>query len=505
MSTVLKLDGRTVRGRIWKDLNTCGKTLKQGILLNKVLCSFCNHKPDAETEVITCMNCNSAFHISCLLKPVSERFLNVIAENPSVFWFCPACIGCKSGDNGNNDTDIAYSSTDGDIVRSNVIMQSTLMSFKHDILKLVGETIDNKFKNFSNPACSKAVTSGNDGAQQNNNSNTVNDKKTYSKALSGTPTVQSQPFVHPPVENKSHPVQSGKKLEKHVLLLKRNDEFSTSSEYDEKQSLNSVYKAVTNVNIEFCSVKKSGTIAIGFPDAASKKIAAEKINNDVICNSVFTTDSPKKMLPKVTVKNINEVLFENCDTSNRDEMKAVLLKDIMLRNKGIQSIIDSDSNEFIHVVTIQKVMPSSSYVTYNAVLKMSCQIRNYIHQNEDKLYVSFNRCRVTDRFHVTQCYHCQKPGHFSDNCSDKKDGKPPTCFYCSGSHASKSCPTKHQEDQDTCCVNCLKSNNPDMVENAKTHTAASYKCPILQSYVKNIKSKTENWQEKNYHRSTALH
>ena len=77
MSTALKLDGRTVRGRIWKDMKASGNALKQGILLNKVQCSHCHEKPDAETDAINCMSCHSAYHITFVLKHVSESLLEL--------------------------------------------------------------------------------------------------------------------------------------------------------------------------------------------------------------------------------------------------------------------------------------------------------------------------------------------------------------------------------------------------------------------------------------------
>ena len=357
--------------------------------------------------------------------------------------------------------------------------------------------MDNKFKSFSNLVQTKSAVNTRNIAAKANTAHTEGGTKTYGEIVSSMSSNPLPPANLLPATANAASVPSGKP-EKHVLLLKPTNETSISSENEQKKCLNSVYRAVTDVNVEFCSIKKSGIIAIGFPDSDSRKIAQEKIKKDQTCSSAFTTESPKKLLPKVTVKGINEVLFDSCDKDDRDELKAVLLKDILLRNKGIQSVLDTDASQFLHVVTIQKMMPSDNCVSYTAVLKMSCRVRNYIHQNGDKLYISLNRCKVIDRFHVTQCYYCQKPGHYSNDCSAKKQGKPPTCFYCSDTHASKNCPTKHQEQREKCCINCLKSNNPNMVKDARNHTAASYNCPVIQSFVKNIKDKTENWQEKNF-------
>ena len=138
-------------------------------------------------------------------------------------------------------------------------------------------------------------------------------------------------------------------------------------------------------------------------------------------------------------------------------------------------------------------MPSVSTVTYTAALKLSVNIRQVIHKNNNKLYISLNRCNVYDRFHVVQCYHCQEPGHLSKNCPVKKDGLASTCFYCAGDHQSKDCENKGQVR----CVNCSKSSNPEFQKGARTHTAASRKCPIMQHYMNNIKNKTVDWSGKN--------
>ena len=63
-------------------------------------------------------------------------------------------------------------------------------------------------------------------------------------------------------------------------LLKPTNGESMSTAFEKKKSLNLIYKAVTDINVEFCSVKKSSVIAIGFPNSDSKKLAEDKIKND---------------------------------------------------------------------------------------------------------------------------------------------------------------------------------------------------------------------------------
>ena len=507
---LLKLDGRTVRGRLWKEMNTSGKPLKQGVLLNKTTCSNCHVAPDVEDITIECMSCHLTFHTSCLLIPVSEQFVKDIAINPSIWWFCPACVTCKSGD---TNTDVPINMVESNSVGSDVIMKNTLMTFKKDILELVSETMDNKFKKFAN-----LIDNNNDNRKTANpdqvkNMVNITDPAVVTKenkawgepsrsiiqsriSTNDFPSIsQSNGQNKDKVDKVQAPIQ---KSEKHVLILEPSDDNNLRSEENKKRDINSVYKALSDINVEFCSVRKSGNIAIGFPNSDTKKVAEERFRTDEACSSAFTSRVPKKMMPKVTVNGISEMLFDSHNTEDRGELKSVLLNDILLRNKGIQTIIDSDSTEFLNVVTVQKTMPTSNLVSYTAVLKMSCKIRQFIQRNGDKLYIFLKRCRVYDRFHVSQCYHCQLPGHISNNCPDKKENKLPTCLYCSQFHSSKDCPKKGVKS-DQCCTNCLKSSNPIFVQEARNHNAASYKCPIIQAYMGNLKANTEDWQAKKYY------
>lgn len=484
MNPLLKLDGRTVRGRKWKDLNACGNPLKQGALFGKKLCSKCNVSPDLEKEVIECMSCHLHFHLSCLLEPVPASFVETVSNNPSIYWFCLGCISCKSSneptlENVNNDI-----IPDGDIMPTDVVLQSSLLSFKKDILSLVGETIESKFKSLT------GLINNAKGNGPNQKSNDIL-TKSYSDAVetSTSENVLNQPF------NTFKDEERSKTTEKHVLILEPTKVIDDSSEGAAKPtSLSLINNAINGVNVDFCSLKKSGRVAIGFQSVESLKAAEKKLNESKECSSAFSTRPPKKMMPKVTVHGISEVLFEFCE--NRDEMCDVLLDDIIKRNTVVKSLIDSNSSEFISVVMVQKKMNSHDYVTYTAVLKMSSAVRKAIFDNGNKLYISLRRCKVTDRYHVKQCYHCQKPGHVSNDCPVKKDDALPTCFYCSGPHSSAKCGNKQSEINQR-CANCLKSRNPDMVKGANSHTAASRDCPVMQAYINTIRKKTVNWKEKN--------
>ena len=498
MNSMLKIDGRTLRGRQWKDINASGNPLKQGALVAKKICSKCNKAPDMEKEVIECMCCHLYFHMPCLIKPLTENFLETVSTNPSVWWFCLGCITCKSNESTINvDSDLPSEA----VLPTDVVMQNSLLSFKRDILNLVAETMENKFNSFAGLISDIDKTKW---AETNNADSKNITQKTFAEVTSVS-TLQTDSLnavggshttnvIPQPLNEHKFIVKDNKK--KAVLILEPADPDHLVSDTAKKQSLSLINNAIDGVNVDFCKVKKSGCVAIGFESKAALNLAEEKIKHNKDCSSTFSVRLPKKMMPKVTVHGISEILFETCNKEDRDEMKSTLLSDIVRRNSTVKRVLDSDTSEFVSVVMLQKKMTTHDSVTYTAVLKMSCGVRKAIFDNNNRLYISLNRCKVTDRYHVMQCYHCQEPGHSSTDCSAKKSSELPTCFYCSDTHSSAVCPNKNTPLNQK-CANCLKSNNPDMIKAAKSHTAASYDCPILQSYMKNIKQKTENWQEKN--------
>ena len=462
-----------------------GKAVNQGALIGGKMCSYCNEKPeDMEKESIKCMRCNQVFHTTCLLKPLSENDVQHINDNPSMWWFCLNCMSVKSSDSSSHSA----APTDAPV---DVMLKSTLTLFKKEILTLVGETIDQKFK---------------DNAPGNTNNTNVSEVTASSALSTCTTHACSKPAWHTPhatpALNSAFQCDSTDDFpnlvqpEKHVLLLNPTNAGLVEAENFRKDTVKFVNNAMGGVNVNFCKVKKSGVVALGFDDINSKNKAEQLLSKSEEITKSFSTSSPKKLLPKVTVFGINEVVFDACDKENKDEMKSVLLKDILARNLNIANLLSSDENESLDVVMLQKVMPSNNQVTYTAALKMSSNVRKVMHNNGNKLFISLSRCKVVDRYHILQCYHCQRPGHLSEKCQDFKNNAPHTCYYCAGSHRSKECEHKLNRSK-MCCANCLRSNDPSVVAQAKTHNAADPKCPVMQSFRNNMKGKTVQWLGKN--------
>lgn len=107
-----------------------------------------------------------------------------------------------------------------------------------------------------------------------------------------------------------------------------------------------------------------------------------------------------------------------------------------------------------------------------------------------KIYMGLSSCRVSDRYHLVQCYCCQEFGHKigSDKCRFKGSGEA-ICLYCAGSHSSKSCPNKKKKETFN-CHNCATSKNNNTKNNSHGHTTTSFDCPIFQQALKATMNRT---------------
>ena len=218
MSINLKLDGRNKRGRCWKELTSCGKPVNQGAIISGKVCSSCNQSPDMEKQTVKCMKCNGLFHISCLLKPITEHDAIQIAENPCMWWFCLSCMSVKSGDSSSINM-----SPETTAIPSDVLLHRTLTTFKKDVLTLIGETIDRKLQESS-------VVTGERNAEVSSTGHSTS-QGAWGNAI--------QPIIPFPsdgttsdnsaaLNNVSTP--SNTPSEKHVLILDPNDSNAVNSD-----------------------------------------------------------------------------------------------------------------------------------------------------------------------------------------------------------------------------------------------------------------------------------
>ena len=123
-----------------------------------------------------------------------------------------------------------------------------------------------------------------------------------------------------------------------------------------------------------------------------------------------------------------------------------------------------------------------------AIVKISPDIKNVVSKNT-RLYINMSSHRVTDYYHVLQCYTCESFGHKTSSCPLANTGDS-ICLYCAGKHTFKTCNLKTMSDEHK-CSNCLKNTSLDIRKQAKSHTLSSPQCPLLIREQKKIMLKTK--------------
>ena len=221
------------------------------------------------------------------------------------------------------------------------------------------------------------------------------------------------------------------------------------------------------VPISNIKVGKDGCGIIDFPNKVSRDDGISKLKENF---PVQANNRPhRSLLPKITISNIDGNTYNTNDTEK-------LKQSICEKNPTIRDLIEK-GNEF-DILFMKEDVRGNSII---AVVRVDQHIYEEVQKLKFQLYIDFNRCKVTDRFHVTQCYGCQKFGHTRNPCPSKQNGSL-VCRYCTSDHESKNCPHKGDHGQYK-CANC-----------GLNHTSTYFKCAMLQKHARQLVNKTQGME-----------
>ena len=187
--------------------------------------------------------------------------------------------------------------------------------------------------------------------------------------------------------------------------------------------------------------------------------------------------SSKKLSPKLKIHNLKEHRFENME-----KLKEAILE----KNSDIKHCLESIKDSFFDVLFIAK---NQNNISLYSIVKASSDVRNII-QKSGRVFIDMNSHKVTDHFHVNQCFKCQGFGHKAGSkFCPLETSENSVCLYCAGGHISKTCPYKNNADEYK-CSNCLKSRIKDYHKHAKGHTSSDMQCPLKTKEIKRIMALT---------------
>lgn len=468
-------------------------------------CSKCTDET-ALDYCATCHICKQQFHAACLdtkgshspeaicsrsfynmFKQVSVKYGANASRWGNICFICDACnislnknIQCSTDENSSQTesfyTDCSYS--DGNVcvdipattAESSIDQMKVLLEgMKDDILLNVNRLIDEKMA----PHISAHTPT--------QNPTNVNAPVIQSPGTAPTFSDVVAQNAPPPIRTKvNSSIESADEIPLHdptvcndVIVLT-----SSNSEIDFNLVEKAIENDLKNIPVNFIEIKRqSCKILVGFPTSLDKNAGTEKLST---CSTIqaygFAINEPKKMLPKVTLSNVPSYLISHIPKNipkddYRQKVKDHLKSLLMNKNSDLQEKIESIESCVFEIVYVNV---GQNYVTLG--IKVSPSLRNFM-ISQSKLFIGNTSCTIVDRFHIKQCFKCQKIGHISTACPEPNRNS--VCMYCSASHSTRECPNKSATNLHR-CRNCALSKNNKVLSGCNTHHSSSPSCPIIQ-------------------------
>ena len=214
--------------------------------------------------------------------------------------------------------------------------------------------------------------------------------------------------------------KSSSKVDKHVVIVE-NSEGSFSEDSWATVVKKKVADNLKKVPVHKAVLNKKGQGCIFLHSEKNKDEVMISLEKDF----KVTPGKPfvlKKLLPKIKIHNLDSLKFDH----NEDMKKAILEKNIELRT----CLKNSEKSLFELLFIAKNQNGTPNY----AIVKVTPDIRNLI-LTTGKIFIEMSSHRVSDHFHVEQCYKCQGYGHRSaSKLCPLYNSDESICLYCAGKH-----------------------------------------------------------------------
>lgn len=252
-------------------------------------------------------------------------------------------------------------------------------------------------------------------------------------------------------------VTGRKKKGKHLLLLKANKKDEKA--VDSKTVIANTLEGVPITNSRFTN---NGNIVLNFENEDSRSEAAGKLK----LTDKLVVSNVKKIMPKILLCNVNKEETEN------DLIDKLTERNVYLRS--IENVGDKMK------LVLKKPAAGG---TVHFIIKCDPVVRAIIHKHGNKLRLDWGIYNVRDRYYALRCFHCQRFGHVTANCSSRINKEDPICPKCAGGHEIKDCHSDFKK-----CSNCYRANRSGDI----AHAVNEQCCPSLALELRRVKENTDH-------------
>ena len=250
-----------------------------------------------------------------------------------------------------------------------------------------------------------------------------------------------------------------------IVIEKPEVEISKEEKKEKLDQLNKVARE-SKAMIKKTYTNKTGKTVVVCNSEQSKELILPHVNKLFSERKIKT---PRQKLPTVSIPFIQG--------SYEKEELLFTLRD---QNQDCGLLFDQEN---VEVIFISPMKNQDNQDLYQAVLRVSEDLRRKIDSNGNRVFIGSTSCPVYDRFYVKRCNNCQGYHHYQKEC--KRDA---VCGKCAERHATRNC---NEDPAVFKCINCSVAGIEDI-----GHCANSHECPTYINEQEKLK-KTIHYYQKN--------
>lgn len=205
-------------------------------------------------------------------------------------------------------------------------------------------------------------------------------------------------------------------------------------------------------------------------------------NKDTIIINCMNEESVNKVEKSLKTELNKNVKIEK-EQIRKPTVKVINIDKIFASDSEIEA--DINQRNFNNIDDKCKVLYVYSNVrsnTMSAILEVTPNIYKYIKENNNKMFVGYQNCRVFDIINTTPCNSCSRFGHSAKKCSNEA-----TCYKCAGNHPASQCKNDFLK-----CPNCDFYNKKFNTNYSTNHSAIdSEQCEVLKNKINKYIETTE--------------
>ena len=242
-----------------------------------------------------------------------------------------------------------------------------------------------------------------------------------------------------------------------IVIEKPDEEVSRDEKQETMNQLNKVARE-SKVAIKKTFTNKAGKTVVVCQNQKSKEAILPHVNRLFAERKIST---PKPKLPTVSIPFIVG-----------DYTKDDLVTALQNQNEGNGMLFNHDNAEVIFISPMKH--QDSDESLYQAVIRVSEDLRQQIKANGDRVFIGSTSCPVYDRFYIKRCNRCQGFHHYQKECKRNE-----VCGKCSELHDTRKC---NKGPENYKCINCSISGFEEV-----NHCSSSFDCPAYLAEQEKLK------------------